>query len=265
MVSRMRAAPAVVLIAVLTAWQLPGQAVDPPVQPAPTPAVDQGRTVRWLSLPANVASDQGRIWTFPAKLTSKRRLLPVLAFVGATAFLVESDAHTAPYFRNTTTYKRFNSIFTSKATDMSTVVVPAALYAVGLAARNSYARTTALLAGEAVLDSEIITIIAKDLDRRRRPATYQPHTNMSDSWFSDKGHWYRGQGSFPSGHTIAAFSVATVIARRYPRQKWLPFVAYGLATVVGFSRLTLSAHYPSDVLVGGVLGYSISRFAVLRQ
>ncbi len=262
----MRAAGLLILFAVLTAGQLPAQPADPPLEPAVKPIPEQGRTVGWLSLPKNVASDQKRIWTFPARLARGRHLLPTALLLGATAFLVESDPHTAPYFRSTTTYQGFNSVFTSKATDMGTLLAPAALYAVGLAARRPYARTTALLAGEAVLNSEIITIIAKDLDRRRRPATYQPHTNMSDSWFNDKGHWYRGQGSFPSGHTIAAFSVATVIARRYPQhRKWLPFVAYGLASVVGFSRLTLSAHYPSDVLVGGVLGYSIARFGVLRQ
>jgi len=42
-------------------------------------------------------------------------------------------------------------------------------------------------------------------------------------------------------------------------------VAYGAAAAVGFSRMTLSAHYASDVFVGAALGYSISRFAVLHQ
>jgi membrane-associated phospholipid phosphatase len=45
----------------------------------------------------------------------------------------------------------------------------------------------------------------------------------------------------------------------------VPIVAYTAAATVGFSRLTLNAHYLSDVFVGGALGYSISRFAVLRQ
>jgi membrane-associated phospholipid phosphatase len=259
----MRAAAATVLLALLTPWLAPGQTAAPP---ASTPGADEGRTVGWRTLPGNLASDQKRIWTFPAKLARGKRLLPALALVGATAVLIETDPHTAPYFRNTTRYKDFNSVFTSKRTDLGTMLVPATLYAVGLATRNSRTRTTALLAGEAVANAEILTILAKDLDRRKRPAEYPPHTNMADSWFHDKGHWYRGHGSFPSGHTIAAFSVATVIARRYPQhRKWLPYVAYGLAGVVGFSRLTLSSHYPSDVLVGGVLGYSIGRFAVLRQ
>ena len=69
----------------------------------------------------------------------------------------------------------------------------------------------------------------------------------------------------PSGHAIAAFSVATIVARRYGNHKWVPYASYGVAALVGFSRLTLSAHFVSDVFVGGALGYSVSRFAVLQQ
>ena len=61
------------------------------------------------------------------------------------------------------------------------------------------------------------------------------------------------------------FSVATIVARRYGKHKWVPYVSYGVAALVGFSRITLSAHFVSDVFVGGALGYSVSRFAVLRQ
>jgi membrane-associated phospholipid phosphatase len=42
-------------------------------------------------------------------------------------------------------------------------------------------------------------------------------------------------------------------------------VAYGSAALVGFSRMTLSAHFASDVFMGAALGYSISRFTVLRE
>ena len=223
------------------------------------------RDVSWARILPNIASDQKHIWLFPKDLAHGKHWLPAALVVGATAVLIRTDAHTSPYFRNTASFSRFNSVFTSNATELGTFVAPVALYAGGLITKNSYARRTALLAGEAVADCEILTSVMKDIDQRRRPADYSPHTTMSDSWFNSPGSWIRGRGSFPSGHAIAAFSVAAVMARRYPRQKWLPFVAYGLAGAVSFSRLTLSAHFPSDVLMGGVMGYSISRFAVLRQ
>ena len=87
----------------------------------------------------------------------------------------------------------------------------------------------------------------------------------SDLTFFDHGKLLSNQGGFPSGHTIAAFSVATVVARRYRNRKWVPYVAYGLAGAVGFSRVSLNAHFVSDVFAGAALGYSISRFAVLRE
>lgn len=59
--------------------------------------------------------------------------------------------------------------------------------------------------------------------------------------------------SFPSGHTSTAFSLAASIAIEYP--KWYVVVpAYAYATSVGYSRLYLGEHYPSDVLTGAALG-----------
>jgi membrane-associated phospholipid phosphatase len=97
------------------------------------------------------------------------------------------------------------------------------------------------------------------------PERIQAGGNYSDTWFKSGGSFLRGRGSFPSGHTIAAFSVATIVARRYANHRWIPYAAYGLAAVVGFSRVSLSAHFLSDVFMGAALGYSVSRFAVLQQ
>ena len=77
----------------------------------------------------------------------------------------------------------------------------------------------------------------KDVDRRLQPIAIAPHGNFADSWFKDKTRYGLANGSFPSGHTISAFSVATVVARRYGKHRWVPYVAYGLAAAVGFSKL----------------------------
>jgi membrane-associated phospholipid phosphatase len=126
-------------------------------------------------------------------------------------------------------------------------------------------KRTALLAGEALVDAEVLTTVLKDATRRVGPADIPSNGNYSDSWFKSRGSFLPAQGSFPSGHTIAAFSVATVMARRYRSHRWVPYAAYGMAALVGFSRLSLSAHFSSDVFLGAALGYSISRFVVLQQ
>lgn len=66
-----------------------------------------------------------------------------------------------------------------------------------------------------------------------------------------------GSHSFPSGHTSMAFSTATSISLIYP--KWYIIVpAYAWACSIGYSRMYLGVHYPSDVLVGALLGSATS-------
>ena len=268
--------PAAILLTIVWSLSIGAQTVNPGRFPPsgapdtqsplgePQSLPDYDRPVSWKQLAPNILSDQKAIWLFPTKLAKGRNWIPALSVAGVTAGLLALDPYEARYFHTTSTFQGFNRVFTSNATVLGTIAAPVSLYIAGLARRDAKMQHTALLAGEAVGDAEIVTTVLKDIDRRARPATFEPRGNYWDSWFDDKGTTLRGNGSFPSGHAIAAFAIATVIAPRYRTHRWVPYVTYGLATVVGLSRLSLSAHFSSDVFVGAALGYSISRFAVLR-
>jgi membrane-associated phospholipid phosphatase len=219
------------------------------------------RPVSWRQLVPNILSDQKQIWTFPARAFQNNNWVPLLGVSAVTAGLVAADPLDTGYFRRTTAFHGFNNVFSANNATLATAIVPISLYAVGLVRKDSYAKDTALLAAEAFADVEILTTVFKGVDRRVRPLNLPANTKFGDTWFESK----LTNGGFPSGHTIAAFSVATVVARRYRGHRWVPFVAYGVAGAIGFSRITLSAHFPSDVFMGAALGYSIGRFSVLRQ
>jgi hypothetical protein len=62
--------------------------------------------------------------------------------------------------------------------------------------------------------------------------------------------------SFPGGHTMFAWSMATVLAREYPKP-WVRVLAYSAAGTVTLSRFMAHDHWSSDMLVGSVLGFAI--------
>ena len=222
------------------------------------------REVSWRTLPRNFLLDQKDIWLFPVRLAEGRHWLPAVAVTGVTAGLIAADPHDTPYFRRTARFEGFNRVFSGRNTSAIMVGVPSAFLVVGYFRHDSYTQKTALLAGEAYADSAIVDVAMKMTTRRLRPSDIAPNGNFSDTFFNSHKGFSGTSTSFPSGHAAAAFSIATVFAHRYRQHRWVPWVAYGVAATIGFSRLTTQAHFPSDVFLGAALGYSIARFDVLR-
>ena len=232
--------------------------------PPPEPALPERGIYweGWKQLAPNILRDQKKVWLFPVSVARGEHLKPTLAIVGVTAGLIALDKHSAGYFNRTHSFDGFNRAFSGRNTALATEIIPAALYVTGLFRKDIYAQETFFLAARAVISSEILTTVMKDIDRRE----IGPNGNYSDTWFDKThGNWFRGVGSFPSGHTIAAFAVATVYADRYPNPRWRRWLVFGLAGLVGFSRASLLTHYAADVFAGAALGYAIAHYGVLGR
>ena len=116
------------------------------------------------------------------------------------------------------------------------------------------------LAAEALLSAGAWNVALKRLARRSRPVA-----GGSGDFFSDRLPDGQSSGSFPSGHAMGTFAVATVLAGEYGDRRWVPWVAYSTAGLVGGSRVALGKHFPSDVLIGALLGHSIGRMVLARE
>jgi membrane-associated phospholipid phosphatase len=223
------------------------------------------REVSWRSLPKDFLHDQKGIWwVFPSQLARGQHLFPTVAVTGVTAGLIVADPHVMPYFR---THARnlddINDVFDPLITSAEVIALPAGLMIAGYARHDSYQVGTALLAGEAYADAAVVDLAVKAITRRKRPSDVAFGAPFTDTFFSGGKSPFKGS-SFPSGHAAGVFSVATVVACRYSNHRWVPWLAYGFATAISFSRITTSAHFPSDVFLGAALGYTITRYGVLR-
>jgi membrane-associated phospholipid phosphatase len=116
------------------------------------------------------------------------------------------------------------------------------------------------LSAEALLSAGLYSSALKALSARTRPAG-----GGRGDFFEYRPPSGQVNGSFPSGHATGAFTVAAVFSGVYSDHRWVPWVAYGTAGLVGFSRISLGRHFPSDVLVGAILGHSIGRMVVSRR
>jgi membrane-associated phospholipid phosphatase len=236
----------------------------PQTQQNPDPAATY-QPVTWKNLPVRILGDQKEVWLFPLHLAQGQHILPTIAVVGATGGLMAADSHIMVHLRNTTDFHEFDKIFSGTNTGIATALIPASFYIYGLAHKSSYAEQTALLAGEAYADSAIPEVVMKIVSRRLRPSAVPATSNYTDTFFHSSVSVFGKGSSFPSGHAAGIFSVATVVAERYRQHRWVPWVMYGLAGAISFSRVTTFAHFPSDVFIGAVMGYTITRFDVLRD
>jgi membrane-associated phospholipid phosphatase len=236
-----------VLFVILFSIALSAQAQTPTTSPAATPQPSATPSLEKHFF-RNVLHDQKAIWTSPFHLHGRdaRWLAPL--GLGTAAF-VATDRRTGDEIAESHKQLNLSRIVSYAGSGYGAGGVALTFYLVGRANHDDRARETGLLGAEALIDSAIVVTALKEITQRRRPTAAK-----------GRGDFFDGGSSFPSGHSIEAWSLATVIANEYHDRPLVQMAAYGIAGAVSVARFTGHNHYLSDVLVGSAMGYGIGRY-----
>jgi membrane-associated phospholipid phosphatase len=200
---------------------------------------------------AEFGQDQKQIWTSPARIRfADAGWLVPLGGLAAGLFATDRQ-YSGSLPMNSSTISHYKAV--SNAGLAGLVGAGAGMYLMSFPAHNEHWRETGFLAGEAALDSLLPIEVMKYSFSRERP--FQGNGS---------GSLFHSGTSFPSEHSAVAWSIAGVIAHEYPGV--LPkMMAYGTAAAIDYSRVRGRQHFPSDVLVGGALGYLVAQSVYNRR
>jgi membrane-associated phospholipid phosphatase len=205
-------------------------------------------------LPLAILKDQVAIWTSPARIRAHDLiwLLPLGAATGVT-LTTDTDA-----MRDLSHNRSFNkdSVNASNALLGGEIAIPVTLYGFGLFKGDAHARETGILSGEALADSVVLDQVTKIIFRRERPL----YSNASGDFFSSNA----GNNSFPSSHSMLAWTLAGVTAGEYPSKR-VQLGIYSLASSVSLMRVLGQEHFPTDVLVGSAGGWLIGHYVFKKH
>jgi membrane-associated phospholipid phosphatase len=208
-----------------------------------------------LSCLGDISRDQAGIWTAPARLRG-RKLLWLIPFAAATTLAFEYDLRAMNALGPSPTRVRVSNDFAHLGSGYVLGGAAAAAYLFGKLERKDRSRETGVLALESLADAALVVEGLKLATNRQRPYV-APGTGK---FWPDDTDIYSFSSSFPSGHAAASFAVARVIVAETPGHLWLHALLYGLATGVAIGRVTGENHFPSDALVGSVIGYGVGGY-----
>jgi membrane-associated phospholipid phosphatase len=132
----------------------------------------------------------------------------------------------------------------SNTTSTISIAIPAGIFAVGALRHDCTIKYKGFYIAETIGISTALELALKYTINRPRPSDHDPLIIPASD---------NGGPSFPSGHVSDAFATATSLSLAYP--KWYVIAPSFLwAATVGYSRMYLGVHYPSDVLGGAIVG-----------
>ncbi len=209
--------------------------------------------------PGEVLYSAGRAVSSPARI-SKADLpaLGALTAGGLAVYSLDGQLRRA-FLRNRS---RLNDEISKNAEKLGNGGYDAAIVAayggLGLLLKDPRMQETSLLAAESFLAANAAGTLLKYSAGRARPYAGDGKSRFTPFRFKT------ACTSFPSGHTVSAFSVASVFAAR-SGSRAVKGLAYALASSVALQRVYADKHWASDVLAGAAIGTAVGRWVAARK
>ncbi len=230
--------------------QVSSELPDAP-KPAPT-AARPTRNIGIKYIAVRLVKDQRDIYTAPFRPSNyqAKYIIPfviVAAFIPADRYLLRISAHQGLQRRHYILQRRFGQYRRRRlpasfsTAPWRTTITPVKL---DCSPPKASPNSAALYA--------VTNVIAG----RQRPNEGNGHGDFFQNNALDS--------SFPSGHATLQFSMSSVLAHEYP-SLGSKFLWYGLGTAVAASRVVGRDHFPSDVIMGGTLGYLVGTAHLSRS
>jgi hypothetical protein len=210
--------------------------------PQAPPSESQGQSGKLARAFERFGKDQAAIYSAPFRIRSLKWDALVMA---ATAGLIATDRKAS---RNLGTSNLDVSRALSNTGLAATSSALTGIWLYGVKTHDEHAQETGKLGLESVANTFTVYAVTQLLAGRERPLQGSGNGRF---WTHN-----RLDSSFPSGHAMFTWSMASVAAHEYPRP-WVALLAYGAATTVSATRYSARAHYPSDVFVGSLIGYLV--------
>jgi membrane-associated phospholipid phosphatase len=195
----------------------------------------------------NIALDQKDIFTSPLH-ANRHNALQWLVPMAVTGALIASDTHITDAFENSHGQVQWGERISNIGASYTLIPLVAGSYVYGVWRDDPKGREIGVLGTETLLDSLIVAGVLKEVFRRNRP----DEKNSGDFW--------GGGTSFPSGHAIQVWSIASLLDHEYKHKKIVGITAYSLAAIVSAARIAAQKHFASDVVAGVVMGWFIGRY-----
>ncbi len=199
-------------------------------------------------------SDQKVFLTTPLHMSGRQFATEFLPLAGSTTALTFGDTSASRFAARRPDLRHVGNVISQAGSAYSLL---------GLTAlTGTWAYTTHHPVEGHMVWNAVLTLADTQVDRLGLVAMLQ---RERPEVHNARGDFWAGGSSFPTGHGMSTWGMASAVAHTPGCKRWVAITLYSAAAAVSFGRWASLKHFPADILAGGVLGFWEGRSVARRH